>query len=89
MQVQNQLRSANILHSFQKSPYTKQPYNSPILDTQDFKTHVTVIVLPSPIATDLFLSCLPLESPFLHLQLPQNESKMFLNALVSISSTFA
>lgn len=43
MQVQNQLKSANILHSFQKLPYTKQPDSSPILvrDTQEFKTHDT------------------------------------------------
>lgn len=40
MQVQNQLRPANILHSFQKLPYTKQPGNIPILirNTQDLKT---------------------------------------------------
>lgn len=43
MQVQNQLRPTNILHSFQELPYTKHPDNSPIFvrDTQDFKTHDT------------------------------------------------
>lgn len=43
MQVQNQLRPANILHSFQKLPYPKQPDNNPILvrHTQDFETHDT------------------------------------------------
>lgn len=49
MQVQNQLRPANILHSFQKLPYTKQPDSNPILvrDTQDFETHDTWQCHPS------------------------------------------